>query len=39
MLTGSGLKDLHAVQPLLEIPLPVSPDMFSVEKFLNGVRL
>ncbi len=34
--TGSGLKDLQAVQPLFEIPLPVSPDMSSVEKFLKG---
>jgi threonine synthase len=36
LLTGSGLKDLNAVQPLFEIPLPVSPDMNSVETFLNG---
>ena len=36
LLTGSGLKDLRAVQPLFEIPLPVSPDMYSVEKFLKG---
>jgi threonine synthase len=36
LLTGSGLKDLNAVQPLFEIPLPVSPDMNSVEGFLKG---
>lgn len=36
LLTGSGLKDLNAVQSLFEIPLPVSPDMTSVEMFLNG---
>jgi threonine synthase len=36
LLTGSGLKDLNAVQSLFEMPLPVSPDMHSVEKFLNG---
>lgn len=36
LLTGSGLKDLNAVQSLFEIPLPVSPDMTSVEKFLKG---
>jgi len=36
LLTGSGLKDLNAVQPLFETPLPVSPDMCSVEKFLKG---
>lgn len=36
LLTGSGLKDLNAVQSLFEIPLPVSPDMHSVEQFLNG---
>lgn len=35
LLTGSGLKDLNAVQTLFEIPLAVSPDMASVEKFLN----
>jgi len=36
LLTGSGLKDLNAVQSLFEIPLPVSPEMTSVEKFLNS---
>jgi len=36
LLTGSGLKDLNAVQPLFEIPQPVSPDMLSIEKFLKG---
>ena len=36
LLTGSGLKDLNAVQPLFEIPMPVSPDMNSLEEFLNG---
>ena len=36
LLTGSGLKDLNAVQSLFEIPLPVSPDMHSVEQFLHG---
>jgi threonine synthase len=36
LLTGSGLKDLNAVQPLFEIPLPVSPDTYSVESFLKG---
>jgi len=36
LLTGSGLKDLNAVQSLFEVPLPVSPDMHSVEQFLNG---
>lgn len=39
LLTGSGLKDLNAVQSLFEIPLPVSPDMNSVEMFLKAVRL
>jgi len=38
LLTGSGLKDLNAVQPLFEIPLPVSPDMHSVEAFLKTAR-
>ncbi len=39
LLTGSGLKDLNAVQPLFEIPLPVSPDIHCVEEFLKSVRL
>jgi len=39
LLTGSGLKDLNAVQPLFEIPLPVSPDMHSVEEFLKTAKL
>ncbi|MEI8046945.1 MAG: threonine synthase [Bacteroidota bacterium] len=39
LLTGSGLKDLNAVRPLIEIPLPVSPDMHSVEEFLKAIRL
>jgi len=38
LLTGSGLKDLNAVQPLFEIPQPVSPDITSVENFLKSVR-
>jgi len=38
LLTGSGLKDLNAVQSLFEIPLPVSPDMNSVEDFLKTAR-
>jgi len=36
LLTGSGLKDLNAVQSLLSIPEAVSPDIESIEKFLNG---
>jgi threonine synthase len=36
LLTGSGLKDLNAVQSLFEIPQAVSPDMNSIEKFLSG---
>jgi threonine synthase len=36
LLTGSGLKDLNAVQSLFEIPQAVSPDMIYIEKFLNG---
>ena len=39
LLTGSGLKDLNAVQPLFEIPLPVSPDMHCVEEFLKTAKL
>jgi threonine synthase len=36
LLTGSGLKDLNAVQTLLDIPAAVKPDMASVELFLKG---
>ncbi len=36
LLTGSGLKDLNAVQPLFDIPLPVTPEMNSVERFMEG---
>lgn len=36
LLTGSGLKDLNAVQPLFEIPQPVVADIYSVETFLKG---
>lgn len=39
LLTGSGLKDLNAVQPLFEIPQPVKPDLQSVEKFLQDFKL
>jgi threonine synthase len=39
LLTGSGLKDLNAVQPLFDIPLPVSPDMHCVEEFLKTAKL
>ncbi len=35
MLTGSGLKDLNAVQTLFEIPKAVEPDMKAVADFLN----
>jgi len=35
LLTGSGLKDLNAVQPLFDIPEAVSPDMHSVGVFLK----
>lgn len=36
LLTGSGLKDLGAVQRRLTIPASVKPDMVSVETFLKG---
>lgn len=36
LLTGSGLKDLNAVQPLLNLPEAVKPDMQAVEQFLTG---
>ena len=34
LLTGSGLKDLNAVQKIIDIPAPVKPDIDSVDKFL-----
>jgi threonine synthase len=37
LLTGSGLKDLNAVQSLFEIPQPVKPDIDAVEMFLKTV--
>jgi threonine synthase len=36
LLTGSGLKDLNAVQALLNIPEPVKPDIDAVEIFLKA---
>lgn len=36
LLTGSGLKDLNAVQPVLNISAPVRPEMAAVESFLKG---
>jgi threonine synthase len=35
LLTGSGLKDLKSVQPLLDIPGAVKPDIHSVTSFLK----
>ena len=35
MLTGSGLKDLNAVQSIINIPAPVNPTISDVERFLN----
>lgn len=35
LLTGSGLKDLKSVQPLLNIPEAVKPDIYSVTAFLK----
>ncbi|MEI7500078.1 MAG: pyridoxal-phosphate dependent enzyme [Bacteroidota bacterium] len=36
LLTGSGLKDLSAVQSSINIPDPAEPDMASVERVING---
>ncbi len=33
LLTGSGLKDLNAVQKIIDIPEPVKPDIKEIEKF------
>lgn len=35
LITGSGLKDLNAVRPVIDIPSPVKPDPSSIEKFLK----
>jgi threonine synthase len=35
LLTGSGLKDLNAVQSLIQIPTAIEPHLTAVEKFLN----
>jgi threonine synthase len=35
LLTGSGLKDLSAVQSSIRIPAAVEPDIAAVENFLN----
>jgi threonine synthase len=35
LLTGSGLKDLNAVQSLIQIPNAIEPHLTAVEKFLN----
>jgi threonine synthase len=34
LLTGSGLKDMNAVQKIIDIPAAVKPDIKEVEKFL-----
>lgn len=34
LLTGSGLKDLNAVQKIIDIPSPVKPDLEAIEDFL-----
>ncbi len=35
LLTGSGLKDLNAVQSVINIPAPVNPSIYDIEKFLH----
>ena len=35
LLTGSGLKDLKAVQGAINIPDAVKPNMEAIEKFLK----
>ena len=37
LLSGSGLKDLNAVQSLFEISQPVKPDIDAIEMFLKTV--
>jgi threonine synthase len=38
LLTGSGLKDLKAVQGAVNIPAAVKPDIREVEKYLSGIK-
>lgn len=35
LLTGSGLKDTHAVQPILKLPSPIEATIDSVEQYLT----
>jgi threonine synthase len=35
LLTGSGLKDIGSVQPILSLPEPVQPDLETVKRFLK----
>jgi threonine synthase len=37
LLTGSGLKDLNAVQAVIDIPIPVKPDINEIEKFFKKI--
>ena len=39
LLTGSGLKDLSAVQSSINIPEPLSPDLASVDEFIKKHHL
>ncbi|NTW31255.1 MAG: threonine synthase [Bacteroidetes bacterium] len=38
LLTGSGLKDLNAVQSVIDIPSPVKANIKTVEEFLAGKK-
>ena len=35
LLTGSGLKDINAVQPLLNLPDPIEPEIAEIRTLLN----
>jgi threonine synthase len=35
LLTGSGLKDLNAVQKIIDIPAAIKPNMEAIDNFLN----
>lgn len=35
LLTGSGLKDIHAVQPLLNLPDPIEPEIAEIRTLLK----
>jgi threonine synthase len=39
LLTGSGLKDLKFVQPIIKLPTPIQPDISELEKLFDTKKL